>query len=102
MRLNHDTPLKILLTLVTTLSININVYALNNDDTLKNDPLNPIRIFALFHDDVPEPKRSSTYVDHIRPFTLEFERITGRKIAAVFDRNRPPYTSFNYKSDELA
>ncbi|MVV51531.1 hypothetical protein EJA72_25285 [Pseudomonas sp. PB120] len=92
--------LKALLTLAATLSINISAHALNNDNTLNDDPLNQIRLFAIFHDDVPESKRSSTYADHIHPFVVEFERITGRKIYVVFDRNRPPYTNFNYKSDD--
>jgi hypothetical protein len=94
-----NTLLKALLILVATLSINISAHALN-DNQLKDDPLNPIRIFVIFHDDVPESKRSSTYVDRIRPFVIEFKRITGRHISVVFDRNRPPYTNFNYKSDD--
>ena len=92
------TLLKALLTLVTTLSIHICAHAAN-DNTLKDDPFNPIRIFVIFHDDVPESKRNLTYVDRIRPFVIEFKRITGRHISVVFDRNRPPYTNFNYKSD---
>ena len=93
------TLLKALLILVAILSINISAHALS-DNTLKDDPLNPIRIFVLFHDDLPESKRSSSYADRIRPFVTEFKRITGRNISVVFDRNRPPYTNFNYKSDD--
>ena len=92
--------LKQLVTLITALMINLSAHALNISKNLEDDPVNPIRIFAIFHDDVPAAKRSATYVDYIRPFTVEFENITGRKIHVVFDRNRPPFTNFNYKSED--
>lgn len=87
-------------TLAITLTINISAHALNNPDGLKDDPVNPVRLYAIFHDDVPTSKRTSAFVEHIRPFTVEFEKITGRKIHVIFDQDRPPYTSFNYKSND--
>lgn len=92
--------LKPIITLILTLTISLSAHAIDTPDKLKDDPANPIRLFAIFHDDVPAAKRSTTYADHIRPFTAEFENITGRKIHVIFDRNRPPYTNFNYKSKD--
>lgn len=89
---------KPIITFILALMINLSAHAVDTPDKLIDDPANPIRLFAIFHDDVPAAKRSSTYVDHIRPFTTEFENITGRKIHVIFDRNRPPFTNFNYKS----
>jgi hypothetical protein len=94
------TLLKVFFALVSTLTININAYALNDSDLLKDDPLNPLRIFAIYHDDVPESKRSLVAAEYIRPFTTEFESITGRKIHVIFDKNRPPYSNFNYKNED--
>ena len=85
-----------LLVLFTTSTLSVNTYAL----TLIDDAINPIRIFAIFHDDVPEPKRYTAYGEHIRHFTDEFEKITGRKIRVIFDENHPPYSNFNYKSED--
>lgn len=67
---------------------------------LLNDLDNPIRIYAIFHDDIPESKRKSIYGTFILPFTEEFERITGRKVNIIFDENKPPYSNFDYKSDD--
>jgi hypothetical protein len=89
-----------LLALLATLFIN-NAFASNNIDTLKDDPENPLRIFAIYHDDVPPAKKASVYTDYIRPFTTEFESITGRKISVIFDQNRPPFSNFIYKNDNI-
>lgn len=93
------TLLKICCVLVGALLINISAYALNGSDALKDDPLDPLRIFAIYHDDVPESKRMTLYTEYIRPFTAEFERITGRKIHVILDKNRPPYSNFIYKNE---
>jgi len=68
--------------------------------SLLDDPDNPIRLFALFHDDVPEHKKNSIYGAQIRPFIDEFEKITNRKIRVIYDERRPPYTNFNYHSED--
>jgi len=91
---------KPIITFILALMIHLSAHAVDTPNKLNDDPASPIRLFAIFHDDVPAAKRSTTYVDHIRPFTAEFENITGRKIQVIFDRNRPPYTNFNYKSED--
>lgn len=67
---------------------------------LLNDRDNPIRIYVIFHDDIPESQRKAIYGKHIWPFTEEFERITGRKANVVFDENIAPYSNFYYKGDD--
>ncbi|UZE11926.1 hypothetical protein [Pseudomonas sp. B21-053] len=89
-----------LFALTITLMFSISANALNKPVGLIDDRDNPFRLFVLFHDDVPESKRSTAYVENIRPFTTEFEKITSRKIHPVFDRSRPPYTNFHYKAEE--
>lgn len=89
-----------LLALFATLLINNNAFASTNPDSLKDNPNNPYRIFAIYHDDVPSAKKASVMADYIRPFTAEFEKITGRKISVIFDESRPPYSNFNYKNDD--
>jgi hypothetical protein len=89
-----------LLALFATLLVSNNAFASTNPDTLKDNPNNPFRIFAIYHDDVPLTKKASVQADYIQPFTTEFEKITGRKISVIFDENRPPYSNFNYKNDD--
>ncbi|MGL6243894.1 hypothetical protein [Pseudomonas sp.] len=89
-----------LFALIVTLILSISANALNKQSGLTDNIEDPFRLFVLFHDDVPESKRSTVYVEHIRPFTAEFEKITGRQISVVFDRSRPPYTNFNYKAED--
>ena len=78
----------------------LNSFAADTEVTLKDDRANPIRLFAIFHDDLPESKRETIYGDYIRPFTQEFENVTGRKIHVIFDENKPPYSNFNYKGEQ--
>jgi hypothetical protein len=94
--MNHLSNL--ILALLSTLLINSHAIATNESTTLKDDPINPLRIFAIFHDDIPESKRGDIYTNYIEPFTLEFESITGRKVSVIFDENIPPFSSFNYKN----
>jgi hypothetical protein len=89
-----------LFALAVTLMLSTSATALDESSGLIDVPKDPFRLFVLFHDDVPESKRSTAFVQNIRPFTAEFEKITGREISVIFDRDRPPYTNFNYKAED--
>lgn len=89
-----------LLATITLTLLSAGTCAANDPAPLKNDPKNPIRIYAIFHDDIPQAKRKSLYGTYIWPFTEEFERITGRKVNVIFDEHIAPYSSFDYKGDD--
>lgn len=94
------TLLSYLLATIAALTFSVMAVANNNAGALKDDKKNPLRIFAIYHDDLPKDKKAGLYAEYIEPFTREFETITGRKIHVIFDQNRSPYSNFNYKGDE--
>lgn len=92
--------IKNLLTTITIVLLGAGACLANEPARLINDPDNPIRIYAIFHDDIPESKRKSIHGTFIWPFTEELERITGRKANVIFDEQKPPYSNFDYRSED--
>lgn len=86
--------------LIITLTATLLNYATPAYATQITQTKSPITIFAIFHDEVPEEKRNTAYTESIFPFIKDFEGFTGRKVNTVFDRSIPPYSNFNYKSDD--
>ena len=92
------TPIK---TLIIILTATFLTYAIPGYATQANQSKSPITLFAIFHDEVPQDKRNTAYAENILPFIKDFEGFTGRQVNVLFDRNSPPYSNFNYKSDDL-
>ncbi|SEM61064.1 hypothetical protein SAMN04487857_103188 [Pseudomonas sp. ok272] len=97
-----NSTLKTLFSITSAALINFGAFTSNAHSALIDDPLDPIRIFAIIHDDVPTAKRTSLYTEYLQPFISEFENITGRKAHVFIDQDRPPYTHFNYKNEDPA
>ena len=92
-------PLMKFMTFIAALLLSLNIHA-NDSPPLKADRLDPIRIYFIFHDDIPKSKRDSIYGDYIHPFIEEFQSITGRKAHVVFDEYIAPYSNFKYRSSD--
>jgi hypothetical protein len=97
-RIQIMTTIKILFITLTVALLNLAIPAYATQMTQNKSP---ITIFAIFHDEVPYDKRQTAYTENIFPFIKDFEGFTGRQVNIVFDRNAPPYSNFNYKSDDL-
>lgn len=95
----HKTLIKLAF-LIAISATSFNIHATDSPPPLKDDPIDPIRIFAIFHDDIPKSKRDSIYNEYLHPFIVEFESITGRKAHVVLDENKAPYSNFQYKGDD--
>ena len=91
--------LKALIRISLGLFISVGGYSSNAHSTLIDDPANPIRIFAIIHDDVPQSKRNRLHAEYLQPFITEFENITGRRVHVIMDQDRHPYTNFSYKNE---
>jgi hypothetical protein len=92
------TTIKILIITLTAALLNLAIPAYANQITQNKSP---ITIFAIFHDEVPQNIRDTAYAENFLPFIKDFEGFTGRQVNIVFDRNSPPYSNFNYKSEDL-